>query len=204
MNMKNPMHKHYEKLNRILLFVKVFSKESPVDIYEIWTNNKEIEKKLSPLGRKLLIEKLFENGFIKKTQFGLGSGREGETGYYISNKGLELLAAGGYIGEKQKKNYSQRQITIAYCVTNELITTENAAKILSTYSDTKSVEKFLTKRIFRVSDLTKLSGNKTTDTKHLNDLKAAKRLISGRKNKKAITDISRIITAFETAYNNRY
>jgi hypothetical protein len=143
--------------------------------------------------------------------------------YSLSLKGLSLCEEAlaqkekktepqisGIIQENTSKNqaennkFSQRQIAIAYCILNIPITTENAENILSKYSETKCVGKLLTKRVYKIGDLTKLSSNKTTDTKHLNDLKAAKRLISGRKNKNAITDISRIITAFETAYNSHY
>src|ERR1019366_6852908 len=49
--------------------------------------------------------------------------------------------------ENQDKNYSQKQITIAYCVMGIPITTENATIILSKHSQTKSAAKFLTKRI---------------------------------------------------------
>jgi hypothetical protein len=105
---------------------------------------------------------------------------------------------------KNANSYSHKQIAIAYCITGEAITSENAAEILNKYSETKSVDKLLQKRIYKLSDLSKLSENKTTDTKHLNDLKAAKRLLSGRKNKKAVSEISHIITAFEAAYQNHY
>ena len=105
---------------------------------------------------------------------------------------------------KNVNSYSHKQIAIAYCITGETITSENAAEILNKYSETKSTDKLLQKRIFKVSDLSKLSENKTTDTKHLNDLRAAKRLLSGKKNKKAVSEISRIIIALETAFQNHY
>ncbi|MGP8215969.1 MAG: hypothetical protein ACLQQ4_10430 [Bacteroidia bacterium] len=104
----------------------------------------------------------------------------------------------------ENKKYSQRQIAIAYCIMGKLITSENAAKILSKHSDTRSTVKLLAKRINNASNLALLTGNKTSDTKSKNDLYAAKRLISGMKNTKAVTDISRIITAFEIAYKNNY
>ena len=106
------------------------------------------------------------------------------------------------------KNFSHKQINIAYCIMGITISAENSAKILSLHSQTKSIIKFLSKRQFKTTEFTQLSENQTTDTKHLQDLKAAKRLISGMKkqtkNKNAITDIKRIITAFETSFNNKY
>ena len=84
------------------------------------------------------------------------------------------------------------------------ITSENAGGILKKHSNLKSADKLLQKRLNRVSELSALSENKSADTKHLTSLGNAKRLISGMKNKKAITDIDRIITAFKTAYNNHY
>ena len=105
---------------------------------------------------------------------------------------------------KEKKSYSHREIAIAYCVMGITITSENAGGILKKHSNLKSADKLLQKRLNRVSELSALSENKSADTKHLTSLGNAKRLISGMKNKKAITDIDRIITAFKTAYNNHY
>lgn len=102
------------------------------------------------------------------------------------------------------RNFSLRQIAIAYFVMNITITEENASEILKKHSAFKSSAKLLQKRISKVSDLTNLSQNKTKNTKHLNDLKATKRLISGEKEINGETSITRIITAFETAYKSRY
>ena len=101
-------------------------------------------------------------------------------------------------------NYSQRQIAIAYFVMQTPITKDNAEGILKKHSQTKSVPKLLQKRITKASEITNLSENKTTDTKHKQDLTAAKRLISGIKNKKAITDITSFISTFETNYTAKH
>ncbi len=104
---------------------------------------------------------------------------------------------------KTENDYSQRQVAIAYCVLGKPITTENYLFILEKYSQTRS-KKILQKRTLKISDLSKLSEVKSTDTKNLKDLQEAKRLLSGIKNKEAVKDISRIITAFLTSYNNHY
>ena len=105
---------------------------------------------------------------------------------------------------KEKNTYSHKEIAIAYCVIGTTITSENAGEILRKHSKLTSAGKLLQKRVNRASELSSLSENKTVDSKHLTSLENAKRLISGIKNKKALTDIDRIITAFKTAYNNHY
>ncbi len=105
---------------------------------------------------------------------------------------------------KRERNYSHRQIAIAYHVLNIPITIENASQVLKQHSQTTSVAKLLQKRISKASDLTKLSGHKTTDTRRLEDLYAAMRLISGKNDKTAKVAISRVITAFKTAYDSQY
>lgn len=116
-----------------------------------------------------------------------------------TSPGKELSKKAG-----NKVIYSQRQIAIAYFFLGEQITDDNAAGILKNFSDTQSVQKLLSKRVSKASDLTGISENKTKDTKHLKDLEAAKRLISGKKNKKAETSIKAVITAFTTKYNSAY
>jgi hypothetical protein len=106
--------------------------------------------------------------------------------------------------ETESNNYSNKQIAIAYSIIGEQITTENASAILLKHSKNRSIDKLLQKRITKPSTLTVLSGNKTTDTMSLNDLKSAKRLLSGMKNTKAVKDIEHIITSFQTNYNNKY
>ncbi len=106
--------------------------------------------------------------------------------------------------QRNNKNFSHKAIAIAYHVLGIAITKENAATILKKHSKLKSAGKLLQTRVSKPSDLTALSGNKTADMKHLNTLKNAKRLVNGKKNKEAATSISRIITAFQTAYNKEY
>ena len=79
-------------------------------------------------------------------------------------------------------DYSHRQIAISYRILNITIDKNNAEGILIKYSSNRSPLKLI--NVFsklRISDLDKLNQNKTTDSKHLKDLEAAKRLISGIK-----------------------
>jgi len=95
--------------------------------------------------------------------------------------------------ELNKDNsYSQKQIAIAYYVMGITITEKNAKGIIEKHSTTKS-KKILQKLITKTNQLTVLTNNKTTDTKHLRDLKEAKRLLSGIKMKKSKHDINFII-----------
>jgi hypothetical protein len=108
------------------------------------------------------------------------------------------------ISEAEKsESYSQKQIAIAYYIMGVTLNEKNVKGILEKHSKTKSM-KILQKLVTKNSQLTSLLDSKTANTKHLNDLKEAKRLLSGIKNKKAITDIDRIITAFKTSYENKY
>jgi hypothetical protein len=103
------------------------------------------------------------------------------------------------------KNYSHRQIAVAYFCMGEMITLESAEDILRKYSQTRSVDKLLQKRITVVNEIIGLSENKSTDTKKWNDLKAAKRLMSGIKNnEKAIAKINHYIASFELKYTGLY
>ena len=104
-----------------------------------------------------------------------------------------------------EKEYSHRQIAIAYFfVKGFRIDSSSAADLLKKHSKTISVSKLLSKRISSTNNLALLSGNHTTDTKHLQDLEAAKRLLIGINNDEAVKDITRIITAFETSYKLKY
>ena len=194
------------KLQDLNTILEAFDQVQTTSVDIIFDFNPDLRKAINLKDRELIIDQLLADSFIQSTLL-WGRGTGGQF-YCITDHGKKFLKAGGYITEKEdkkkNKNYSHKQIAIAYCVANEAITTENAAKILSTHSQTKSVVKFLTKRMFNASQLTTLSDNKTADTKHLNDLIAAKQLLSGRKKKEAVKDISRIITAFETAYRARY
>jgi hypothetical protein len=117
---------------------------------------------------------------------------------------LKPLNKSKKISQHNINNYSHKQIATAYMVMDKQITPENVSQILKQHSALKSTQKLLQKRITNVAELTKLSGNKSADTKHLKDLQAAKRLISSIKNKKAILAINQIITVFSTSYNNNY
>jgi hypothetical protein len=122
----------------------------------------------------------------------------------IENKAVEAnVKPAPKTEQKGKKSYSLRQVCISYHFMGG-ITEKNGAKLLKLHTRFKSVPKLLQKVITKASDLTTLSENKTTDTKHLNDLKAAKRLISGKKNKEALKRITHTITQFQTAYGNHY
>lgn len=104
---------------------------------------------------------------------------------------------------KNEKKYSQRQVAIAYFIKGVLINEDNYLELLEKHTSTKS-KKILQKRINRTSDLTRLSFNKTTDTKHLNDLFEAKRLLSGMKDKSAVKSLNSIISTFQSNYNIKY
>ena len=104
---------------------------------------------------------------------------------------------------KDKKSYSLKQVCVAYHFMGG-ITEKNGAKLLKLHTRFNSVPKLLQKVVTKASDLTKLSENKTTDTKHLNDLKAAERLISGKKNVDALKRITYTIEQFRTNYDKHY
>lgn len=97
-----------------------------------------------------------------------------------------------------KNNYSLKQVAIAYFVMSEPITKENASDILKKHTKFSSEVKFLSKIIRSTKSLTTPTENKTSNTKHLKNLLAAKRLISGMKNKKAESAIDKYIQAFNT------
>jgi hypothetical protein len=127
--------------------------------------------------------------------------------YGINAKGekIVMVSANESNNHPLKSNsYSLKQIAIAYAVMNIVITKQNADSILKKHSKLKSSSKLIQKRINKISELTLLSENKTVDSKHLTDLIAAERLISGTKNKKAKADVKRIITAFKTTYDTKY
>src|SRR6201997_1893832 len=97
------------------------------------------------------------------------------------------------VSKKKKNSFSLRQIAIAYVLMDTIITKENAEEILKKHSTLNSTDKLIQKRINKRSDLIKLTENKSTDTKHLKDLKEAERLLSGTKNEQAKTEIKRVI-----------
>ncbi len=100
-------------------------------------------------------------------------------------------------------NFSQKQIAIAYFMLRITITEDNYLSILKKHSQTTS-NKILQKRVSKSSDLTSLKYNRTSDTKHLNDLKAAKRLLSGMKKEKEIKALEDYISTFKAKYEAHY
>ncbi len=106
--------------------------------------------------------------------------------------------------KKNSENFSLRQIAIAYSVLDIQINSKNARSILAKHSNLTSIDKLLSKRILRPSELTKISDNRTKDSKHLKDLLAAKRLVSGMKITQGLKSIDRIIIAFQNNFNNKY
>jgi hypothetical protein len=117
---------------------------------------------------------------------------------YLEKRKNELLKP---FKIKDKQSFSHKQIAIAYCILREPITKENASLILTKYSTNKSVKKLLDMRYSNVSELTKVSDHKATNTLHLKDLEAAKRLLSSGKNKEAIKSITRVISTFQSNLN---
>ncbi|GAA4277701.1 hypothetical protein [Aquimarina mytili] len=105
--------------------------------------------------------------------------------------------------QPKNKNFSQKQIAIAYFIKGIVITSDNYLEILRKHSSTKS-EKILQKRINKPNELTRLSENKTADSKHLKDLEEAKRLLSSMKDKKAVNDLEAIISTFKSNYHSYY
>jgi hypothetical protein len=104
--------------------------------------------------------------------------------------------------KKTNNNFSHRQVAIAYCVMKITITKDNAQAILLKYTKLKSSAKLIQKRITQPKNLMIISENKKVNTDKLRDLNEAKRLISGTKNKVALTEITRIITDFEALLRN--
>lgn len=105
---------------------------------------------------------------------------------------------------KSEKSFSITEIAIAYYFLKIHIDKDNGRDILKKWSSYKSVEKLLQKRINSARELTEISENRTTDTKHLIALKGAKRLLAIVKDKKALNDIDRTISTFEANLKNRY
>ncbi|AXT56219.1 hypothetical protein J8L88_12540 [Aquimarina sp. MMG015] len=105
--------------------------------------------------------------------------------------------------QSKNNNFSQKQIAIAYFIKGIVITSDNYLEILRKHSSTKS-EKILQKRIYKPNELTRLSQNKTTDSKHLKDLQEAKRLLNNLKDTKAVNDLEAVISTFTSNYNANY
>lgn len=104
------------------------------------------------------------------------------------------------------KNFTYKEIAIAYLFLKEFINKENAASILKKHSQQKCDLQLV--RVARKnrnpSDLTKIRHDKTADKRHLESLMRAERLIISLKNKNAENDINRIITGFRMNFDKKY
>ncbi len=105
--------------------------------------------------------------------------------------------------KKDEKNYTQKQIAIAYYILGITLNEKNYLGILKKHSQTTS-PKILQKLITKNNQLTTLSDNKTTNTKHLRDLNEVKRLLSGIKKVNEVKLINGYISTFESNYKNKY
>lgn len=79
-----------------------------------------------------------------------------------------------------KNDYYLRRVTIAYRLMGIVLAKENAEEVLRKHTILRSIPKLLSKGVTKVSELTKISENKTSDIKKLKDLKAADRLVNNR------------------------
>lgn len=93
---------------------------------------------------------------------------------------------------KREASFSQRQIAIAFAAMGKPITTENYREILQEFSDTKS-DKILSKRIHSLDKEIMITDNAAANTKLLKDIEEAKRLASGMKDEKAVSELDRTI-----------
>lgn len=106
--------------------------------------------------------------------------------------------------KQQSGKLSIPQTAILCYVLDIGITNQNAGKLLTQYSAHNSTPNLVRNRINKKQTLTAISENKTADTKRKNNLLAVKQYISSMKNETALTSIDRIITAFNTNYDNFY
>lgn len=114
-----------------------------------------------------------------------------------------LLKTNKLKDNKDNKSFTQKQIAIAYYVLGITLNEKNYLEILKKHSKTTS-SKILQKLITKNKQLTTLSNNKTTDTKHLRDLNEAKRLLSGIKKTNEVKLINGYINTFESNYKSEY
>ena len=97
------------------------------------------------------------------------------------------------------KDYSLKAVAIAFYLMGKPVDETTAHQLLSDHTVHKSVDKLLSKKIYRTSDLINLKGNKRANTVHLNDMRSAKRLISSFKNEQAEAAIDNYIAEFVKA-----
>ena len=105
---------------------------------------------------------------------------------------------------KNQKKFSHQQIAIAYCALGVHIDSENALQILQKHSNYKSIKKLMQKRVRKLGDLTETFESKAANTRRLQDLQAAKRLLSGENNDQAVKDLSAVIQTFEQNLDDNY
>lgn len=105
--------------------------------------------------------------------------------------------------KKENSKYKPKEIKIAYFCLKKDITDDNYLEILNKYSDSRS-NKILQYPICKTSDLTRLSENKSADTKHFTALKNARNLLSGINDYNALKSINEFISTFEANYKNHY
>ncbi len=104
---------------------------------------------------------------------------------------------------KSENNFSMKEIAIAYRLMDIKINEMNALAVLVEHSINRSATKLIN-TIILPSQLSILSGNKTTDSKHLASLLGAERLLLSKKEMKSQSSIRLIIKAFEGNFSNKY
>jgi hypothetical protein len=138
---------------------------------------------------------------VKKALFNIAKGTA--LAYKVSQWKKELQLKNELVNNKVPLKYSLKQIAIAYFVMNIPLDEESGKKALDEHSDFKSVEKLLQKRFTNSIELTRPTGNGSSNTKHLKDLEAAERLVSGKKNKSAVNSMHTIIATFKANLEKR-
>lgn len=113
----------------------------------------------------------------------------------------EQIVPGKINGEEKKQkpinNFKHKEIAIAYFYTKEPIDKNTAPGILKAHSHLTSADKLVASRVTSANQLIKASGNNRTDTMHFNALLEAKRLISLKRDKNALTHIKQAIASFK-------
>ena len=104
---------------------------------------------------------------------------------------------------RNEEKYKLKEIKIAYFCLGERINKNNYLGILKRYSDSSS-DKILQNPIVKTSQLTAISENKTTDSKHLESLKNAERLLLGMNDKEALNSLKQITSTFQDNFRKKY
>lgn len=120
---------------------------------------------------------------------------------------LNVVIVKGKIKVKKSKeatnNFTDRQVALAYFIMGTKIDEANYEGILNKHSQSKS-KRILTKLFTKTNQIKPLNETKKGYTEHLKDLKAAKRLLDGIKNKIGLNAITPIINAFQTTYDLKF